>query len=149
MAGKPEGIAVDNTMKKIIILIILATILVIGATIFISRKNNKPIVPDTGAKKMKNVAPLGNGVVNVDITSSGFSPSSQEVKQGDKVIWKNNTKLAVEIVQDESPNSTLPKPNPENIIPGGTSRLVFTVVGTYKYHIKANPSQTGTITVSP
>lgn len=81
-------------------------------------------------------------------SESGFLPSSIKVKVGQKVAFKNNSKVAVQVNSAPHPTHTLyPELNIGSIAPGETQLTTFNKAGTYKYHNHLNASQNGTIVV--
>jgi plastocyanin len=90
-------------------------------------------------------------VVEVDITSSGFSPSSITVHAGDYVQFVN---------KDSAPHWPASNPHPTHtdlpgfdakkaLATGGTYRFQFVKVGTWGYHDHMNPATHGQVVVQP
>lgn len=84
----------------------------------------------------------------IELTTSGFSPSSLTIKAGDKVTWIN--KSGTDAIVNSSPHpqhTDYPPLNLGTFPDGGTLSLTFDKPGTYKYHNHLNTRQFGTIIV--
>ena len=85
----------------------------------------------------------------VEITSSGFSPQTLEINQGDTVTWTNKKSSdswpasAVHPTHDVYPEFDANR----GLKTGETYSFTFERVGNWKYHDHLNPSVTGTIVV--
>lgn len=87
---------------------------------------------------------------DIQMTSSGFSPSTLTIKQGDTVKFTNS---------DTSPHWPASAPHPthtdypafdakKSIAASESWSLTFDKVGAWKFHDHLNPSSFGTITVT-
>lgn len=90
--------------------------------------------------------------VAVTVTSSGFQPSSVQIKAGDTVTWTNTDKKAHQIAADPYPvNDSIPNFDSTVILNQNDAHThTFDVPGTYTYHDELNPlkkSFHGTIVV--
>ncbi|MFH1602272.1 MAG: cupredoxin domain-containing protein [Candidatus Shapirobacteria bacterium] len=83
------------------------------------------------------------GVVQINITSEGFSPQNVEIKKGGVITWINNDALAHQIISSDQWGSF------RDLTPnGGKYSQQFDVPGTYSYSSSANPNFAGQIIVS-
>jgi plastocyanin len=87
----------------------------------------------------------------VTYTDKGFGPISQKVKAGTVMTFVNESTKSMWVASDPHPTHTL--------LPGfdqlagvgksGTYDYTFAKVGTWKYHNHMNPSDGGTVVVTP
>ena len=101
----------------------------------------------TGAtSEQTETTPVSGNLITY--TDSGFSPAQVNVKVGDTVTFKNDSKASVQVNSAPHPAHTqFPELNIGSIAPGESKTVTFTTAGTKKYHNHLNPSQTGTIVV--
>ena len=101
----------------------------------------------TNAKKVKAThtapAPVASGNVKVVINTSGYQPSTLEVKVGTVVTWTNSDSVAHTITSDTS--GIFDSGPMEN---GATFMFTFTRPGTYAYHSSSDPTLKGAIIVT-
>lgn len=105
-------------LSKTIFLVVVAFVLVIGAS-----------------------SPVFAATTNVSITSTGFVPESISITVGDTVVWTNNDTTDHTATDDELTWDT------DIIAPSDTGSQVFATAGTYTYSDTIDPTLTGTITV--
>ncbi|MBI2547070.1 MAG: hypothetical protein HYW23_01340 [Candidatus Aenigmarchaeota archaeon] len=96
-------------------------------------------------------------VHTIDITSSGFSPSTLTIKSGDMVTFTNRDTAPHWPASNNHPTHNLyPEKGGcvgskfdacQNIAPGNKFEFTFTYVGNWCYHDHLNPSLTGCINV--
>jgi plastocyanin len=96
-------------------------------------------------------APDGNDVQVFEISYNGtaYTPSTQTVKAGDTIIFKNDSDKSFWPASGPHPSHTLyPEFDPKKAIPaGGTWSFKFTKVGVWPFHDHLNPTAFGKITV--
>lgn len=86
----------------------------------------------------------------VSLTTNGFDPATITVKAGTKVTWTNNSGDSATVNSDPHPIHTdYPPLNLGSFSSGSSLSLVFDKPGTYGYHNHFNPSEKGTIVVTP
>lgn len=114
-------------------LILGALIVATGAAIFVV------INRETEANGLKT---------EIQISASGFSPSTVVVKAGTQIVWKN---------VDTAPHSVASNPYPSNssvkdlrsqaILPNGVYSYTTTKAGTINYHDNTQPTHNASIKV--
>jgi plastocyanin len=142
-------------MKLVLIGAVL--LVVIGGVWYLS--SSKTPEPGTG-----NQVSTGNLVSNViTITSSGFSPSTLGVKQGETITFENEgaqlawPASAIHPTHTVYPNSSIAKcgtaeensifDSCKGLLQGEAWSFQFDIPGTWKYHDHLNVSHYGTIIV--
>ena len=85
---------------------------------------------------------LGATTRTVNITATGFSPTTVGITADDSVVWRNTDTRNHQIV---STQGTFASPV---IAPGKTYTFTFAVAGTYVYRDALHPKLTGTIKVA-
>lgn len=86
--------------------------------------------------------------VQVELTSSGFSPKTITVDKDTTVVWTNNSGKAATVDSAPHPvHSDYSKLNLGSFNDGETLELIFNETGTFKYHNHLNPSQNGSVIV--
>lgn len=88
-------------------------------------------------------------VFEVAYDGDAYTPSTLSVKNGDIVIFKNNSKSDFWPASNPHPLHTdYPEFDPKKPIAAGkTFEFKFTKVGTWKFHDHLNPTARGTVTV--
>ena len=166
-------------MKRVIISVVIGLI-IIGAIFFFFFAINKDVTQSdlyTGGNSGALVPAPGNegtqetttntggesesqtqnqGFV-VEITSSGFSPKTLEISQGDTVTWTNKGSASSQPASAIHPTHTV---YPESggcigskfdacrgLAQGESYSFTFNQKGTWGYHDHLSPSRTGTIVV--
>lgn len=158
----------------IIGLIIIAVLLVGGFFLFSGDKKVEDksgggiFVTDNSDENSQQEAPTTDDTNSTEYTvsygSSGFSPNSIEINQGDKVIFVNEGSSNIRVASNNHPTHTLyPGSGAEKcgtdeeenifdscdvIAPGEIYSFVFNEVGTWGYHNHLSPSKTGTVIVN-
>ena len=137
----------------IVILIIAAIIIAIGAFVYIQKS---PIVPDE-ANKEETETPNGAGEENtipkqevvVKYTDNGFSPEIVKIEQGQTVKFINESGGNMWVATGVHPIHQLyPEFNQRiGVGKGGAFTFKFTNKGSWKYHNHLNPLKTGTVEV--
>lgn len=124
-------------MKKILLIIILASILLIAscakapqATVQDTAKDTQSVISDSAVNEK---------VTNVVIKGFAFNPNTITVNVGDKVRWTNED-AATHTIKSELVNSP-------NIARGGTFEHTFDKAGTYDYICGLHPSMQGRVIV--
>lgn len=89
-------------------------------------------------------------VVEVVYDGSGFNPTALDIKQGDIVIFKNNSNVDFWPASDNHPTHTLyPEFDAKKPIgPGGSYQFTFNKVGSWGYHDHLNPAAKGVVHVT-
>ena len=121
-------------------------------------------LPDQSPTAVPATPPISNPTQTVEIKSSGFSPQTLQIKQGNRVIFLNKDTSphwpasAVHPTHTVYPGSSITKcgTNQQSTIfdackglsQGESFIFTFNEKGTWKYHDHLNPSSTGTIVVS-
>jgi len=89
-------------------------------------------------------------VFEVVYDGTKFSPASLTIKQGDIVVFKNQSDGPFRVASDPHPtHSNYPEFDSKTAIAAGSSfEFKFTKIGTWGYHDHLNASATGTIKVT-
>lgn len=144
----------------VIAVVIIALILIIlGISLFSQKGAKQPLnetAPSEGA--------TGPQEYTIEITSSGFSPKTLDIKKGDTVTFINkgsSNSWPASVIHPTHlayPGSDINKCGTEeevNIFDacrelgnGETYSFTFNEIGSWSYHNHLNPSKTGTIIVS-
>lgn len=90
--------------------------------------------------------PTGQGVVNVSIQKTAFSPQTQYVQPGGTVVWTNTDTGTHQTVSDSQTASEIW--TSQNIPAGQFFAHTFSIQGTYPYHDTWNSTAKGVIIVS-
>lgn len=100
-----------------------------------------------GAMEKGGVAKASATVV---YDAQGFSPKSITVKVGSTVSWVNKGTQGMWVASAMHPtHQLLPGFDQlKSVSNGGTYEYTFVKVGTWKYHMHLNPSDTGTVVVT-
>lgn len=133
--------------KKIFILIV--AILVVGSLVFLTNKKSKVTPITKTPKDTVTSQPLKvNNEVIVTVKSTGFDPSSLNIKKGQRVVWVNKSGGKVTVNSNNHPTHLVYPPlNLGEFKDGFSVQLVFGETGKFGYHNHYNPSQTGEIIV--
>jgi plastocyanin len=95
----------------------------------------------TVAAALALVATAGAATINVQIKSTGFSPSSISIDHGDQVTWKNTDRVDHQVVADDGSFAS-------PILRAGQSyTTTFNRAGTFRYHDSYAAKHTGKISV--
>jgi plastocyanin len=95
----------------------------------------------TVAAVLAMAATAGAATINVQIRSTGFSPSSIALDHGDQVTWKNTDKVDHQVVADDGSFAS-------PILHAGQSfTATFSRAGTFRYHDSFAAKHTGKISV--
>lgn len=88
-------------------------------------------------------------VFEVDFDGTAFTPKTTTIKNGDIVVFKNNSDTAFWPASNNHPTHTLyPEFDPKKAIPAGEKfEFKFIKTGTWGFHDHLSPSITGTIIV--
>jgi plastocyanin len=86
-------------------------------------------------------APAGAATQNVQITDTGFGPSTLEIEPGDTVIWTNDGTTTHDVSADDGTFQSGP------LSPGATFSFPFQTEGTYVYRSTTDANLTGSVTV--
>ncbi len=153
-------------MSKTITWIIIIILILIGAWYFFMRDTSQEVLntntsTDTGANTSTNTNTTGinAGVtvtvpqpknVTVTYTSSGFSPKTVTIKQGDSVTFVNESNGGMSVASNPHPSHTIyPEFDQYKSSERNSSRytMTFGKVGSWGYHNHYNPSLGGTVIV--
>jgi plastocyanin len=86
----------------------------------------------------------------IEITKSGFTPQTLEIRAGEKVIWTNSdVKDHTVTSKDRVPGEAQDRPMFDSGVlkAGATWEYLFRKPGSYAYQCTKDPSMTGTVTV--
>lgn len=139
--------------SKILIGVIVIGIIVGAVILMAGGKNNQAQTPTNNNVQEPTSATESQPVeapetVTVEVTSSGFSPVSVNIKPGERVVWNNKSGGDISINSDDHPTHRLFKELNIGHVPDNSSASVlFEKPGTYTYHDHYNPERTGTIIV--
>ncbi len=148
-------------MKKI-------SIVILGLILFAGACNKSAPVQNNQSEQPAAESPAGQTVLEgtdrpvgpadepaaktyeIQMTSSGFVPSTLTIKQGDTVKFINTDTSAHWPASAPHPTHTdYPAFDPKKAIAAGDSwSFTFDLVGAWKFHDHLNPSSFGTITVT-
>jgi plastocyanin len=118
-------------------LAVIAVILIIGYFWY----NQKPSIPSTNIPLNNSISDITK-TYNIEITNLTFSVSSQAIKQGETVVWKNLDSGTHTITSDKGDemSSKLLKTNE-------VYSHTFNTKGTFDYHCEVHPSMKASIIV--
>lgn len=139
--------------SKVLIGIIVISVIVGAVFLLGSNKKTQEQTPTSNNNNIptstEESQPMQEGeTVNIEVTSSGFSPASINVKLGTKVVWNNKSGADISINSDDHPTHRLYNQLNLGHIPDSSSvSLLFDKPGTYTYHDHYKPESTGTIIV--
>ncbi len=88
-----------------------------------------------------DAGPAAAATVNVQITDTGFGPSTLEVQPGDTVIWTNDGTATHDVSADDGSFQSGP------LSPGQTFPFTLQTQGTYVYRSTTDSNLTGSVTV--
>jgi len=111
-------------------LVLAATVILGGCSLYGPTQNNTGTVPMTGAVVVANT---------VNIQNFSFNPVVLTIKKGTTVTWTNNDSATHQIKSDTFNSSGLTN--------GQTFSFTFTNVGSFDYSCAIHPSMTGKIVV--
>jgi plastocyanin len=159
-------------MNKNAIILLIIVILVIIGLVFAFRRDepatetpidqnppviNTPIVPATTTPATTTRAtstpatstPITAVLHNVSYTEAGFTPATLTIRQGDTVVFQNNSARGFWPASDEHPTHTIyPEFDPKRVVAAGESwSFKFDKKGTWKYHDHRAASLGGTVIV--
>jgi len=80
--------------------------------------------------------------VLINITATGFSPSSVTIQNGDVVTWKNTDTTARQVVADDGSFKS------DVLAPGAEFSHAFSSAGSFGYHGGVNPALRGKVDVT-
>jgi len=80
--------------------------------------------------------------VVVNITATGFTPSSVNLQNGDVVVWKNMDTASHQVVADDGSFKS------DVLAPGAEFSHAFSSAGTFGYHGAINPTLRGSVNVA-
>jgi plastocyanin len=80
--------------------------------------------------------------VVINITATGFTPSSVSVQNGDVVVWKNADTTSHQVVADDGSFKS------DVLAPGAEYSYAFSSAGTFGYHGGLNPALRGSVNVA-
>ena len=97
----------------------------------------------------------------VRLTSSGFSPSTVDIKKGDKVTWVNDTASSMWVASAQHPTHTAYAGTSlsehcsggmmtafDQCAAGSSYTFTFDKTGMWRYHNHSNSSQSGSVVVT-
>lgn len=101
----------------------------------------RSIVIGALAAALVAAAPAAAATVSVQITKSGFTPSTFTINRGDKVTWRNADRADHQVVADDGSFAS------PILRPGRSWTVTLRTAGTFRYHDALAPSLRGRITV--
>jgi len=148
--------------KTVVTIAIIAVVLVGGYFLFFGgAPQQTPSVLEPSSQQPITEPPASQAPAVkenvVTYTDNGYSPSTLKVKNGETVIFKNQSSRAMWTASAVHPThrnypttggclgSTFDACS--GIQPGGSWSFKFDIAGTWKYHNHLSPSDTGTIVV--
>lgn len=128
-----------KSLPKDVLLIATIALVVIVLGVFLLVH---ALFPSTSVVK---AAPIGV----IEITASGFIPSTLQVNVGTKVVWVNYDQLPHQVAADPYPtHAELPAlVAPKALGYKQTYSFIFTKVGTIHFYDELNPTWQGTVEV--
>jgi plastocyanin len=128
-----------TTLPKDLILVAVVAIIVIVLGVFLLAH---ALFPSTAVVKAAPIAVI-------EITSSGFIPSTLQVNAGTKVVWVNYDQSPHQVAADPYPShSELPAlVAPKALGYKQTYSFIFTKVRTIHFYDELNPTWQGTVEV--
>jgi plastocyanin len=85
----------------------------------------------------------------IQISSTGFTPSTLTVKQGTTIVWKNNDTAPHIVASNPYPaDNSVPTLHSQSIPPSGSYAFTPTTTGTISYHDDLAPTHNGVIVVT-
>ena len=159
--------------NKIILGIILLLAIVVSGLFFFNKnaaapaveleeasQDNSLAVPAPGFENIVDeMVVVANPTLTVTYTEDGFAPLSVEVKKGETVIFKNESKLSLWVASAIHPTHSLyPQKSPSDCLgssfdacavtaPGSSWSFTFDEVGSWNYHNHIQANHRGTIVV--
>lgn len=130
--------------NKILLGIIAVIVLAGGYFLFANSPKNVPVNQTT------TQTPTSQALEKelIEVTASGFSPSTIKVRVGTNVVWINKSGADANVSSVDHPaHRTYPALNLGNFQDGSSVQLRFDTIGTYNYHNHLNPEQIGTVIV--
>lgn len=90
-----------------------------------------------------------NGLkTEIQISASGFSPSTVVVKAGTHIVWKNVDSAPHSVASNPYPsNSSVKDLHSQTILPNGVYSYTTTKAGTINYHDATQPTHNASIKV--
>lgn len=129
----------------------LALLLLVIAVIFVGTlafKGNQEKKQEVKEKKEATRELEKEVQKTVDLTNSGFEPSSIKIKKNTRLIWVNKTSQNATVNSAEYPTNRLyPFLNLGEFASGSSVQAVFKETGSFRYHNFHNPKQIGTVVV--
>jgi len=157
-----------SPMSKTVIYVVLAVVVLVlaGATYAFKHQiktvfMGQPVAPETSQTSPTTQTPAENGpaagvmekevIVEIDYTTSGFSPKTVTVKKGTKVAFINKSDNKMDVASNPHPTHTdYPELDQFKSSQKGQAEydFVFDKVGTWGYHNHAKPGDLGTVIVT-
>lgn len=137
-------------MKKVVIGVIVAIIIVGGVAAFYAYQGNPYASPSPSASMsnmpMNSTSPsvTPQATSTVTIQDFAFSPAAITVKKGTTVTWTNKDSASHTVTETDGQDG--PK---SGVLEAGKSySFTFNNAGTFKYDCSIHTSMTGTVTVT-
>ena len=122
-----------------------------GQPVAVSLETGQPVPPTlfVTSESLADIAP--ENITYVSFTETGYSPANINIKQGDTVVFKNESAGGMWVASDPHPAHTnLTSFDPFKIIPpGGQYQYTFDRVGQWNYHDHISPTLLGSVKVEP
>ena len=132
-----------NKKKQLIFILVAVAISIIGTLIVANVRNNNTknntslITPlNNPARREQTEVPV------VDIYKSAFTKREVHIKKGGTVAWGNADSISHTVTGDNG------GPNSEEITTTHVYSFKFEKAGTFNYHCKLHPLETGVVIVS-
>lgn len=136
-----SGISLFSHNRKIGYLLIFAVVLILAVLSFLLIRSNlvKQTPPSTTPKLVKIVTPIEE--ITIEITKTGFFPSTVKVKKGSQLTWLNQDTKPHQIKSDPHPADNLyPFLNTEEqLMPNESVSIPIEQSGIFTYHDENNP----------
>ncbi len=154
--------------KYLFTILAVVVLIIIALFVFNSNKDTDQLAGNTNATANTNTAPSNNNtntppanidqaqpdgndvaVFEINFDGKAFTPSQLTIKQGDVVVFKNNSTGSFWPASGPHPQHTnYPEFDPKKSIgPGQSWEFKFTKVGTWPFHDHLTPTAFGKIIV--
>lgn len=133
-------------------LTILAVVLIaVIAVFFVIKMQKSEPQPKPPIVNQRSEASVAANITEkiIEISSSGFNPAEETIKEGESVSWVNQDTADHQVNSAVHPTHLLYPPlNTIGLLkPGEKKSLSFPTKGTYKFHDHLNPQFSGTVIV--
>lgn len=146
--AQPPSTPKKSKGKSRLVLIVVVLLLIaagVGGYLYYKNRNSTPKPTAYTPAKTSAI----QNYATVDVSSTGFTPATMQVKTGTQITWTNSTTSLVRIKSGPYPVGTDIKEldSVEPLNNGDSYSFVFEKAGTYHYVNWNNPKVNGTIIV--